>query len=313
MSVVVLENVSITLGGRTLFDELSLRLSEQDRVGLIGPNGSGKTTLMRVLAGASQPDGGAVRPRKDSRIAYLPQDVTTEGGRSLMRFIRESVPGRTALEADIERTDKALTEASQATDAPDYEELTLQLAGRIGELHERLADYDRFYGDHEAQRILAGLGFKDSDHDRDLGEFSGGWKMRAVLASLLFQRPDLLLLDEPTNHLDMPSVGWLSGFLQQQSYGLVLISHDREFLNEQINRVVRANQAAVRYCYEVEVQRQPNLRGRIEIAWRISLAGRVTTSRVARSTMNNSRVEGCIARQGRNWRFPEPDGQRSGK
>jgi ATP-binding cassette subfamily F protein 3 len=246
MSVVVLENISITLGGRTLFENLSLRLAEENRVGLIGPNGSGKTTLMRILAGASQPDGGAVRPRKGARIAYLPQDVTVGGGRSLMTFIRESVPGRKALEKEIAETEAALAEAGMDTDAADYEERMIQLGGRVGELHERLADYDRFYGDHEAQRILAGLGFADADHDRDLGELSGGWKMRAVLCSLLFQRPDLLLLDEPTNHLDMPSVAWLSEFLQQQSYGLVLISHDREFLNEQINRVVSFEPEGVR-------------------------------------------------------------------
>ena len=246
MSVVVLENVSITLGGRSLFDELSLRLAEQDKVGLIGPNGSGKTTLMKVLAGALKPDGGAVRPRKDARIAYLPQDVTVGGGRTLMRFIRESVPGRKALEQAIRATEEALEEAAGDTEAADYEERMIQLGGRVGELHERLADYDRLYGDHEAQRILAGLGFKDADHERDLGELSGGWKMRAVLASLLFQRPDLLLLDEPTNHLDMPSVAWLSSFLQQQPYGLVMISHDREFLNEQINRVVSFEPEGVR-------------------------------------------------------------------
>jgi len=246
MSVVVLENISITLGGRTLFDDVSLRLAEDNRVGLIGPNGSGKTTLMRILAGAAQPDGGAVRPRKGARIAYLPQDVTVGGGRSLMTFIRESVPGRKALEAEIAETEQALADAGMDTDADDYEERMIQLGGRVGELHERLADYDRLYGDHEAQRILAGLGFQDADHERDLGEFSGGWKMRAVLCSLLFQRPDLLLLDEPTNHLDMPSVAWLSDFLRQQSYGLVLISHDREFLNEQINRVVSFEPEGVR-------------------------------------------------------------------
>jgi len=246
MSVVVLENISITLGGRTLFDDLSLRLAEEDRVGLIGPNGSGKTTLMRILARASQPDGGAVRPRKDARVAYLPQDVTVGGGRSLMTFIRESVPGRKALETEVAKTEAALAEAGMDTEAANYEERMIQLGGRVGELHERLADYDRLYGDHEAQRILAGLGFTDADHQRDLGELSGGWKMRAVLCSLLFQRPDLLLLDEPTNHLDMPSVAWLSDFLQQQTYGLVLISHDREFLNEQINRVVSFEPEGVR-------------------------------------------------------------------
>jgi ATP-binding cassette subfamily F protein 3 len=122
----------------------------------------------------------------------------------------------------------------------------LELAGRIADLHERVAHFDGEYSEHHAKRIMAGLGFKDSDHVRDMSEFSGGWKMRAVLSSLLFQQPDLLLLDEPTNHLDMPSVAWFSGFLKRYERAFVLISHDREFLNEQITTVVSYEPEGVR-------------------------------------------------------------------
>ena len=137
---------------------------------------------------------------------------------------------------------------SERTDdgAPEYEDRMMEAAGRVGELHERMAHFDAYFGEHEALRILAGLGFKDADLERDLSELSGGWKMRAVLGSLLFQRPDLLLLDEPTNHLDMPSVAWLSAFLQRYDRAIVLISHDREFLNEQVSRIVSYEPEGVR-------------------------------------------------------------------
>ena len=246
MSLVVLEDLSLHLGGKRIVEDLSLRIAEQDRIGLIGPNGSGKSTLLRLISGEQMPDGGQVRPRKGVRIGYLPQDVALEGGRTLRVFIIESVPGRATIEDELAEAEKTLEALTDQTDLPDYEDRMMEAAGRVGELHERIADFERLYSEHEALKILAGLGFKDEDHERDLGEFSGGWKMRAVLASLLFQRPDLLLLDEPTNHLDMPSVAWLSDFLKSYDRAFVLISHDREFLNEQINRVVSFEVEGVR-------------------------------------------------------------------
>ncbi|MFT5357261.1 MAG: ATP-binding cassette subfamily F protein 3 [Polyangiales bacterium] len=246
MSLVVLENLSLSFGGKVIVDDLSLRIAKGDRIGLIGPNGSGKTTIMRLASGEQLPDGGTIRTQKEARVAYLPQDVAVDGGRTLLQLIVESVPGRTALEARLERTEAELDARSADVDAPDYIEVVTELGGLVGELHEQLIDFDRLYSEHEAKAILAGLGFKTSDHDRDVGEFSGGWKMRAVLASLLFQRPDLLLMDEPTNHLDMPSVAWLSGFLKRYNRAFILISHDREFLNEQIDRVVSFEPEGVR-------------------------------------------------------------------
>ncbi len=241
MSLVVFEDVSLHLGGKKIVEHLGLRIADGDRIGLIGPNGSGKTSLLRLLAGHTQPDGGVIRARKGARIGYLPQDVHLDGGRTLRTFVRESVPGRAALEAE------ATLNALGADDGqPDYEDRMIDAAGRVGELHERMAHFDAYFGEHEALRILAGLGFKDSDLERDLSELSGGWKMRAVLGSLLFQRPDLLLLDEPTNHLDMPSVAWLSAFLQRYDRAIVLISHDREFLNEQVSRIVSYEPEGVR-------------------------------------------------------------------
>ncbi len=247
MSVLSFDEVSLALGGKNIVENLAVRIADQDRIGLIGPNGSGKTTLLRLMALEQQPDGGRVRVQKMARVGYLPQDVSVAGGQTLIELIRRSVPGRAELEKGIEVAEADLAEASALSpDAPDYEERLMEAGGRVGELHERLAAFEQQYSEHRAMSILAGLGFSNEDHHRDMGEFSGGWKMRAVLASLLFQRPELLLLDEPTNHLDMPSVAWLSSFLKKYDRAFVLISHDREFLNEQINRVVSFEPEGVR-------------------------------------------------------------------
>ncbi|MBX3246998.1 MAG: ABC-F family ATP-binding cassette domain-containing protein [Myxococcales bacterium] len=257
MSLVVFEDVSLHLGGKKIVEGLGLRIADGDRIGLIGPNGSGKTTLLRLLAGQTTPDGGSILVRKGARIGYLPQDVNLEGGRTLRTFVRESVPGRAALEADLAEAEATLNELADAHDQPDFEERMTDAAGRVADLHERMSHFDAYFGEHEALRILAGLGFRDADLERDLSEFSGGWKMRAVLGSLLFQRPDLLLLDEPTNHLDMPSVAWLSGFLQRYDRAFVLISHDREFLNEQVARIVSFEVEGVRqYVGDYEAYRR---------------------------------------------------------
>ncbi len=237
MSLVVFENVSLSLGGKSIVDELDWRIADHERIGLVGPNGSGKTTLLRMLSGQQQPDGGKLRFRRDLRVGYLAQDVVVEGGKPLLPFVLDGVPARRALEDGLAEVEAALSRAQGSTDA-GHEEQLLDLAEELADLHERLAHFEAHFSEHQAKRILAGLGFQTSDLGRDVGEFSGGWKMRAVLASLLFQRPDLLLLDEPTNHLDMPSVAWLSGFLRRYDRAFILISHDREFLNEQIQKVV---------------------------------------------------------------------------
>ena len=244
MSLVVFEKTSLSLGGKSIIDDLSLRIGNGERVGLVGPNGSGKSTLLRLIAGEQQPDGGVVRVMRGARVGYLAQDVRDETGIGLLAFVLASVPGRIDLEDEIAHAEQELQGATEASE--DEHEALLDLAGHLADLHERLAHHEALYSEHEAQTILAGLGFKVTDYERDMGEFSGGWRMRAVLASLLFQRPDLLLLDEPTNHLDMPSVAWLSGFLARYARAFILISHDREFLNEQIKRVVSFEVEGVR-------------------------------------------------------------------
>ncbi|MEM9193659.1 MAG: ABC-F family ATP-binding cassette domain-containing protein, partial [Myxococcota bacterium] len=242
MSLVVFEDVSLSYGKKTILDGLSLAIAQGDRIGLVGPNGSGKTTILRLTAGEQEVDHGQVRTGNDVRLGYLPQDLQLEGGRTLREFLRESIPGRTELDRQVAETEAKLRAATEAGN----EETTLAVAERLAVLHERQTYYELHYTEHEALRILAGLGFETTDHDRDLTEFSGGWKMRAVLAGLLFQKPDLLLLDEPTNHLDLPSVAWFAGFLKRYSGAFVLICHDREFMNEQISRVVTFEPEGVR-------------------------------------------------------------------
>ncbi|MET0343271.1 MAG: ABC-F family ATP-binding cassette domain-containing protein [Polyangiales bacterium] len=244
MSLAVFDHVSLFFGDRCIVDDLDLRVAEGDRIGLIGPNGSGKSTLLKLLAREQQPDGGKIILRRGATLGYLPQDLAVEGGRTLIDFVLASVPGRIALDAELAETEAEL-ERAQAESASD--EQMSDIAERLGVLHERIGHFDEHFSEHEALRILAGLGFKDADRTRDIGEFSGGWKMRAVLAALLFQRPDLLLLDEPTNHLDMQTVAWFASFLSRYPRAFFLISHDREFLNEQIARVV---------AFEVEGVRQ---------------------------------------------------------
>lgn len=226
-----------------IFDAVSLRLSQGERIGLVGPNGSGKTTLLKVLAGGQELDDGKVTVARGVRVGWLPQELALAGGRTLLEMMLSSVPGRVELSATLAQAEAEMAHAA-SSGAP--EATLLDLAEAIAHLHERLDHFDRFYSEHEAHAILAGLGFAPSDAARDIGEFSGGWKMRGVLAALLYLRPDVLLLDEPTNHLDMPSVAWFSDFLKRWQGCVVLISHDRDFLNEQVNRIVSLELEGVR-------------------------------------------------------------------
>ncbi|MBW2462438.1 MAG: ABC-F family ATP-binding cassette domain-containing protein [Deltaproteobacteria bacterium] len=242
MSLVVLEDVSLFFGERCIVDELGLRVAAGDRIGIIGPNGSGKTTILRLIAGEQAPDSGTIRTSTGVRIGYLPQDIAIAGGAPLLSFVLASVPGREQLKAQALELE---TELAARGSEGDVEE-TMELAMRLAELHEELTHFEIHFTEHAARRILSGLGFSTEDGARDIGELSGGWKMRAVLAALLFQRPDVLLLDEPTNHLDMPSVAWFAGFLKRYEGAFLLISHDREFLNEQIRRCLTFEPEGVR-------------------------------------------------------------------
>src|SRR5580692_6587563 len=173
MSLVVLDNCTLFFGDRMIFDAISLRLGHDDRIGLIGPNGSGKTTLLRVIAGEQELDDGTVTRANGVRVGWLPQELAIAGGRSLRDMILSSVPGRAELAGRLQAAEAAL---EAATRDGEPEATLLDLAGEVGELHERIDHFERFFGEHEALAILAGLGFLPGDEDRDVSTFSGGWK-----------------------------------------------------------------------------------------------------------------------------------------
>ncbi len=236
-----MESVALGFGARRLFEDLNLRVGEEDRIGVVGRNGSGKSSLLRIIAGVGEPNAGAVRMARGLRVGYLPQEFDLDSGRSVIDAVLSSVPGKADIECMLETVEQGL-----ATTEDDDE--LMELSQKLADLHEDLVRFDASYSRHEALRILSGLGFRETDFERDTSELSGGWKMRVVLASLLFQKPDLLLLDEPTNHLDVPSVAWLADFLSRYRGAFMLICHDREFLNEQISRVVAFEPDGVRQC-----------------------------------------------------------------
>jgi ATP-binding cassette subfamily F protein 3 len=239
VSVVVIENGSLGFGGRTLFSGLALRIGEEDRVGVVGRNGSGKSSLLKIIASRQEPSGGTLRFARGARVGYLPQEIEAPATGTVIDAVLASVPGR-------ERIEQMLEDVEEQLGAGGDDETILALSQKMADLHEELGRFESMFSRHEALRILAGLGFKDVDLARGIERLSGGWRMRAALASLLFQRPDLLLLDEPTNHLDIPSVAWLADFMRAHHGALMLICHDREFLNEQVERIVSFEPEGVR-------------------------------------------------------------------
>jgi len=239
MSIVNVINISVLFPGRTLFDGLSFQIEPGDRIGLVGPNGSGKTTLLKLLNGDLQPETGEIVFSRGLRTGYLPQDVQEALTGSLMDSVFYSIPGRKELEKKILQLEAALNESTS-------QEQTLRLSHKLTEAHQEMSQLTQTYPHYEAEKILLGLGFNQDEFSKPISSLSGGWKMRAALARLLYQKPDLLLLDEPTNHLDIPSVKWLEEFLMDFRGALVLVSHDREFLNRQIRRTVSFEPEGVR-------------------------------------------------------------------
>ncbi len=231
MSLVTIAGVSKSHAAQHLFSDVGLQINAGRRLAVVGPNGAGKTTLLELITGDQEADTGAVTRARDTVIGYLRQEVAQIRGRSAL----VEVLGGAGEVSGIERRMRHIeTEVADATDDDELAEL-MDEYGRLQHRFEAMGGYGL---ESDARRILAGLGFADSDVERDIGEFSGGWMMRVALARLLLQNPDVLLLDEPTNHLDLASVEWLQGFLAQYAGAIVLVSHDRDFINDVANRVV---------------------------------------------------------------------------
>jgi ATP-binding cassette subfamily F protein 3 len=211
-----LSDITVRLGGRTIIDGATAKLPPRGRIGLIGRNGAGKTTLIKVITGALEADGGSIDMPRGSRLGYIAQEAP--GG--------DASPFETVLAADTERA--ALMAEAESNHDPH----------RLGEVHERLIAIDAHSAPARAARILVGLGFDEEAQHRPLESFSGGWRMRVALASLLFSQPDLLLLDEPSNHLDLEAVLWLEDFLKSYPATILLVSHERDFLNNVVDHIL---------------------------------------------------------------------------
>jgi len=225
--VISLESISKGYGGQALLRDCSWRVVRGERIGLVGPNGAGKTTLCRILAGAEEPDEGRVHLDSGVTVGYLPQEVAGGMERTVLAEALSGYDQVWELEAELERLAEAM--ARPGADSA--------LTDRYGELQHRFEALGGYRLEAEAKMILGGLGFASGTVHRGLGEFSGGWRMRAALARLLLLRPDLLLLDEPTNHLDLESLGWLENFLASYDGTVVIVSHDRYFLNRMVTSI----------------------------------------------------------------------------
>ncbi|MGJ0238408.1 ABC-F family ATP-binding cassette domain-containing protein [Novosphingobium fluoreni] len=211
-----ISGITVRLGGRTILDQATAAIPTGARVGLIGRNGAGKSTLMKVMIGQLEPDDGAIEMPKRARLGYIAQEAPSG----------TLTPFETVLAADVERT--ALLEESETCVDPD----------RLGDVHERLLAIDAYSAPARAARILIGLGFDEAMQAEPMDSFSGGWKMRVALASLLFSQPDLLLLDEPSNHLDLEATLWLENFLRAYPGTLIVISHERDLLNNVVDNIL---------------------------------------------------------------------------
>jgi ATP-binding cassette subfamily F protein 3 len=230
MSLLTLSGVAKSHGAQFLFDGVNLQVAGGRRIAIVGPNGAGKTTLLEIITGEQEADAGTVTRGRDVVIGYLRQEIAESRGRTVLAEVLAGAGEVSGIERRMRHIETELE------DATDEDELT-ELMEEYGKLQHRFEALGGYALEPEARRILAGLGFADADIDRDIDEFSGGWMMRVALARLLLQNPDVLLLDEPTNHLDLASVEWLQGFLADYAGAIILVSHDRDFINGVANRV----------------------------------------------------------------------------
>ncbi len=252
--MISLNSISISFSGIDLFKDISLVINERDRIGLVGKNGVGKSTLLKIILGFQEPDGGSVVIPDGRKIGYLPQEMVFEGTQTIWTETQKAFKELNDLKKREEEIQKELVERT------DYESDSYQhIIDELGNIHIRLDVIDDGKGEQKAEQILLGLGFKRQEFDRKITEFSGGWQMRVELAKLILQAPDLLLLDEPTNHLDIDSIMWLEDFFSEYPGAIMMISHDRMFLDNITNRTVEIVKGRI-YDYGVSYSKYLTIR-----------------------------------------------------
>lgn len=254
--MVSVDGLTVEFGGTTLFKDISFVINPKDRIALMGKNGAGKSTLLKILAGVRQPTRGSVSVPKDCTVCYLPQHMMTEDGRTVFEEASQAFAHLKEMEAEIDAMNNELATRT------DYEsDSYMALIEKVAAASEKFYAIDMTHFEEDVEKALLGLGFEREDFNRPTTEFSGGWRMRIELAKLLLQNPDVLLLDEPTNHLDIESIGWLEDFIINSPMAVVVISHDRRFIDNITTRTIEVTLGRIydykaRYSHYLELRKE---------------------------------------------------------
>jgi ATP-binding cassette subfamily F protein 3 len=254
--MISVDNVAVIHSGSTLFSNVSFAINETDKIALMGKNGAGKSTLLKIIAGQTKPSSGSVSAPKDFVVAYLPQHLLTSDDCSVMDETSKAFASYLYMKTEIERINEELTVRT------DYEsDEYYKLIEDVSELSEKFYAIEEVNYEAEVEKVLLGLGFERADLTRSTSEFSGGWRMRIELAKILLQKPDLILLDEPTNHLDIESIQWLEDFLLNKAKAVVVISHDRAFVDNITTRTIEVTMGRIydykaKYSHYLELRRE---------------------------------------------------------
>ena len=252
--MITVNDISVQFGGTTLFSDVSFAINENDKIALMGKNGAGKSTLLKIIAGQSKPSTGNISAPKDAVVAYLPQHLLTQDDATVMEEASKAFGAIFKMKAEIDEINEQLTIRT------DYEsDEYMKLIERVSDLSEKFYAIEEVNYEAEVEKILVGLGFNREDFNRPTSEFSGGWRMRIELAKILLRKPDLILLDEPTNHMDIESIQWLEDFLINSAKAVVVISHDRAFVDNITNRTIEVTMGRI-YDYKAKYSHYLELR-----------------------------------------------------
>lgn len=244
--MITVNDIAVNFGATTLFSGVSFVINENDKIALMGKNGAGKSTLLKIVAGINKPSSGNISAPKEAVIAYLPQHLLTEDNCTVREEASKAFHEFISMKNEIDDINEQLTVRTDY-ESDDY----MKLIERVSELSEKFYSIEEVNYDSEVEKVLKGMGFAQEDLDRSTSEFSGGWRMRIELAKILLRKPDLILLDEPTNHLDIESIQWLEDFLKNQAKAVMVISHDRAFVDNITNRTIEVTMGRI-YDYKAK-------------------------------------------------------------